>query len=82
MKVIADPNSSPREVASAARAIIAAENQNISDEQHIDNRMDESRNRLLAIAERIEARGDSVRTIDGRTISVTPSNTEPKKLED
>lgn len=50
--IIADPNSTTREVTAASRALIAAESQNQSDEQR-DEQIDESRNRFLGIAERL-----------------------------
>jgi hypothetical protein len=50
--IIADPNSTTREVTAASRALIAAEAQNQSDEQR-DEQIDESRNRFLDIAERL-----------------------------
>jgi hypothetical protein len=52
--IIADPNSKAREVTAACRALIAAENQNLADEQHSD-RMDEGRNRVLDFVARIDA---------------------------
>lgn len=45
--VIEDPMSTVREVTAAAKALMAAEAQNQSDEQHHDDRMDEGRNRIL-----------------------------------
>ena len=50
--IIANPNSTAREVTSASRALIAAEAQNQSDE-HSDEQIDEQRNRFLAVAERL-----------------------------
>ena len=50
--IIANPDSTAREVTSASRALIAAEAQNQSDE-HSDEQIDEQRNRFLAVAERL-----------------------------
>jgi len=63
-KIIADPKSTTREVTAASRALIAAEGQNQGDEQHIDDRMDASRNRILTL---LEQRGSGIRhlTVDG-----------------
>ena len=49
MQIIADPNSSKREVTSASRALIAAESQNQAD-QCYERESDADRNRFLAIA--------------------------------
>lgn len=53
VQVIADPASSPREVTAASRALIAAEGQNLADEQHSD-RMDEGRNRVFEFVTRLD----------------------------
>ena len=50
--IIANPDSTAREVTSASRALIAAEAQNQSDE-HSEEQIDEQRNRFLAVAERL-----------------------------
>ncbi len=47
MRVIADPNSSAREVTAASKAIMSAEAQNIADEHKELDRMDAGRNRIL-----------------------------------
>lgn len=50
MKIILNPNSTDRAVAAASKIILAAEAQNIADEQHADHtRMDAGRNRVLAL---------------------------------
>lgn len=54
MKIVADPKSSPREVTAASKALISAEAQNASDEQHVD-KLDDSRNRILATLARLNA---------------------------
>jgi hypothetical protein len=55
LKIALDPNSKPREVASAARALLAAEAQNINDEQYANNVLESERNRILSIVARIDA---------------------------
>jgi hypothetical protein len=52
MEVIANPDSSAREITAASRAIIAAEGQNREDQVH-DEQADAQRSRFLAIAERL-----------------------------
>ena len=54
VRTIADPNSSPREVAAASRILLAAEAQNIDDERHADNAMESDRNRILSIVARLD----------------------------
>ena len=50
MKIILNPNSTERAVSAASKIILAAEAQNIADEQHADHtRMDAGRNRVLAL---------------------------------
>lgn len=53
VRIIADPKSTPREVTSASRTLIAAEGQNQSDDHHEDDQSDETRGRLLALSERL-----------------------------
>lgn len=66
VRIIADPTSTPREVTSASRALIAAEGQNQTDDR--DNmEADESRNRFLDIAARLGIAGSSGRIADRRT---------------
>ena len=78
VRVIADPQSSAREVTAASRALIAAEAQNQSDECNAET--DAGRNRFLEIAERLGL-GSSLanlaeqRTIDGIAIT-DPSRDE------
>lgn len=51
MRVLADPSSSPREVTAAAKALIAAESQNQSDEHKVvDIELRAEHDRLDAIA--------------------------------
>ncbi len=49
VQVVANPNSSPREVTAAAKALMAAEVQNQKDEHQ---RLDDFRQRIISIAER------------------------------
>lgn len=49
LRIVADPQSSPREVTAASKALMAAESQNQKDE-HLQ--LDEFKQRILAIAER------------------------------
>lgn len=73
VKIIADPKSSPREVTAASKALIAAEAQNAADEQH-DDRMDDSRNRILDALARINA-GANPGIVDARgTVVVDAGN--------
>lgn len=51
LKIVANEKSSSREVTAAAKALLAAEAQNQKDEQHADNRLDASRNRILDLLE-------------------------------
>lgn len=53
LRIVADPNSSPREVTAASKALMEAEKQNQADEQHVDDMDDARRNRLAAIATRL-----------------------------
>lgn len=46
-KILDDPQSTAREATAAAKALMSAEAQNQTDEQHQDDRMDEGRNRIL-----------------------------------
>lgn len=75
VSIIANRESTNREATAAARALIAAEAQNAADEQHGD-RMDESRNRILATLARLRA-GSSDTVIDSiGTSVVSPSDTD------
>jgi len=49
LRIIADPQSSPREITAAAKALIAAEKQN-QDDEHA--KVDEFNERILSIARR------------------------------
>lgn len=49
IRIIADPNSKPREIIAATKGLIAAEGQNQKDEHA---KIDEFRNRVLTIAQR------------------------------
>ena len=60
MRIIADPASSPREVTAASKALMAAEQQNQSDEQHIDHRLDHERDRILSLLETGGAGADRI----------------------
>ena len=51
MRILADPASTNREVTSAFRALVSAEAQNQSDEQHSDS-MDQARSRVLDLLAR------------------------------
>lgn len=54
MRIIADPKSSPREVTAASRALMAAEQQNIGDEQEENAAINTGGNRFLAIARQLK----------------------------
>lgn len=53
MKVMESPESSPRERVAAAKVLIAAEQQNQTDERHLDDNA-----RILELAERLGIRGE------------------------
>lgn len=53
MQVMESPESSPRERVAAAKVLIAAEQQNQTDERHLDDNA-----RILELAERLGIRGE------------------------
>ena len=67
LRIITDPNSKPREVASAARAILAAEAQNQSDEHKVvDVAISERNNRLDALAADLGIEVGIIEAIEGQ----------------
>lgn len=77
VRIIANPESTNREVTAASKALIAAEAQNAADEQHVD-RMDAGRNRILDIVARIDTRESLGITDDRGEAIVNQSNAEPR----
>lgn len=64
LRVIADPQSSPREVASASKALLAAEKQNQEDEHKlIDVSIQHEHNRLDAIASELGIEQDFIEAV-------------------
>lgn len=67
MKVIADPNSSAREVTAAARALLSAESQNQSDEHKVVDVATQQRNaELAAIAADLGVTIDLIEDAEGK----------------
>ena len=78
IRVIADPNSSPREVTAASKAIMAAETQNQSDEHKIiDVRIQTEHDRLDAIASDLGIETDIVEAITSKASGSTAGNETP-----
>ena len=81
MKIILNPNSTERAVSAASKIILAAEAQNIADEQHADHtRMDAGRNRVLALLGG-EGTATSPLILDGRREAVARVS-NPKSPQD
>ena len=74
-KIMVDPTSSKREQTAAARALIAAESQNQSDEL-CNGAADEQRNRFLDVAERLGLGGDL------KTVSIESTNVDTTTIVD
>jgi len=70
VRIIADPNSSNREVVDASKALIAAEKENRIDEQN--GSIDEQRSRIVEIVERIRS----------RAIGVDSTNQEIERIDE
>lgn len=66
--IILDPASSKREVVSASRVLIAAEQQNQQDQMH-NEQADEGRNRFYAIADRLGLLAGTAAIPEGGTSS-------------
>ena len=66
VRIVADPESSPREVTAASKALIAAEAQNQTDDRNSET--NDNRSRFLAIAERLGASIVPVRIADSGTV--------------
>lgn len=71
MRIVIDPASSNREATAACKALMNAEKQNQDDDksESIDGVIEQSRNRFLALANRLGIRQDSDSVIDVRARS-------------
>lgn len=69
MRIVTDASSEPDEIMKAARVLISAENQNRVDEQN--GNIDDQRNRIIEIVDRIRNRTIGVDTssdVDGESV--------------